>query len=384
MKNRKGQLGYIDVRMTRDNRKMARIRYWEDVAGQHKRKRRSTEWQDVTDWSDQQIQLWRMQVIAEAGVQDPKKPIPSEVDFESHAIAWLEQNLTRYKKSFRKSLVMFVHRYLIPAFGAMPIEEITGPVVNKWVGSVRLQNGAAPSRQTLRHLVKTLQIIVGKPFASREIRYPADARPKRRIYCPTDEEVRNIVSRAKGVYRVLFAMAPSTGMRAGELYGLHIEDIDFEHGCILVRQSFSGGEMQSPKTEKSHRVITINPDLVEMIRRYKGERTKGVLLLSEAGTPLHHENVLHRHLHPIQRSLDLPRFGMHSFRHYSVSYCIRHGMSFDDVRLRHGHGSEEIMRLYLHLAPGHDARVLRMIPNIAAEVGPSVGPSNIVQLRQAV
>ena len=28
--------------------------------------------------------------------------------------------------------------------------------------------------------------------------------------------------------------------------------------------------LQSPKTEKSHRVITINPDLVEMIRPYKG------------------------------------------------------------------------------------------------------------------
>jgi len=86
----------------------------------------------------------------------------------------------------------------------------------------------------------------------------------------------------------------------------------------------------------------------------------------------------------IQRSLGLPRFGMHSFRHYSVSYCVRHGMSFDDVRMRHGHGSEEIMRMYLHLAPGHDARTLRMIPNIAAELGPKVGPSKVVQLRQAV
>jgi len=33
------------------------------------------------------------------------------------------------------------------------------------------------------------------------------------------------------------------------------------------------------------------------------------------------------------------------------------------------------MRVYLHLAPGHDARVLRMIPNITAELGPNVGPS---------
>ena len=126
-----------------------------------------------------QLQLWRMQVIAEAGVQDPRKPIPSEVNFGSHAIMWLEQNLPRYKKSFRRTVAMFSHRYLIPAFGAMPIEEITGPVVNKWVGSVRLQDGSAPSRKTLWHLIKTLQVISGKRFTAREIRLPADARPKR-------------------------------------------------------------------------------------------------------------------------------------------------------------------------------------------------------------
>jgi len=44
----------------------------------------------------------------------------------------------------------------------------------------------------------------------------------------------------------------------------------------------------------------------------------------------------------------------------------------------------EIMRMYLHLARGHDARTLRMIPNIAVELGPSVGPSKVVELRQAV
>ena len=179
----------------------------------------------------------------------------------------------------------------------MPIEEITSPVVNKWVGSVRLQDGATPSRATLRHFIKTLQTIIGKQFG-REIRYPADARPKRKIYCPTDEDIEKIVSNAKGVYRLLLVMAPCTGMRAGELYGLHIEDIDFERGCILVRQSWSKGELVSPKTDRSHRIITIGRDLVELIRRYKGEREAGILLLTEASTPLHHDNVLHRQFAP--------------------------------------------------------------------------------------
>ena len=52
VKNRKGQLGGIEVKMTQSNRKMARIHYWDDVPGEHARKRRDTKWQDVTNWSD--------------------------------------------------------------------------------------------------------------------------------------------------------------------------------------------------------------------------------------------------------------------------------------------------------------------------------------------
>ena len=60
-----------------------------------------------------------------------------------------------------------------------------------------------------------------------------------------------------------------------------------------------------------------------------------------------------------------------------VSYCARNGMSFDDVRLRHGQGSEQIMRMYLHLAPEHDSRFMKMIPNIAIPERPVVGPRKV-------
>ena len=384
MNNRKGQLGYVDLRTTSDGRRMARIRYWDDVPGQHARRRVSTEWRDISDWTDEQLQLWRMQVIAKAGVHDPKKPIPSEVMFKAHAEEWLEENLARYKKSCRGTFELHVRRYLIPAFGDLAVEEITGPMVSKWLGTMTLLDGGLPSHSTRKHIVTALQVVLGRTFGARAIRYPTDARPRRKVFCPTDEQISKIIAAANGVYRLLFAMAPSTGMRCGELYGLHIEDIDFERGCICVRQSFCAGQFQSPKTDRSWRMITVSPELIDMIRKYKGDRTSGVLLLSASGTPLIHSNVLHRFLHPIQRKLGIQQFGMHSFRHYSVSFCVRHGMSFDDVRMRHGHGSEEIMRMYLHLAPGHDARTLRMIPNFSAEVGPSVGPrSKVVGIRKS-
>ncbi len=371
---RSGQSGTINVRSTKDGRKMARIRYWQDVPGQHARRRASSEWRDITDWTEAALKLWQTQVIARAGVHDPLKPIPSEEVFSVIANRWIDELLPRYKPSCRETMAMHVSRYLVPAFGTQAPEEITGPVVNKWLGSVRLQDGRAPSKSTLKHIVSTLQVILGRTFAKREIRYPANATPAKRVYCPTDTDVLSIIREATGVYRLLFALAASTGMRAGELYGLHLEDIDFTRGCIFVRQSLSLGQLQAPKTERSVRYITITPELTEAIREYAGTRTSGIVLLNSEGNPLHHANVLHRYLHPVLRALSLPQFGMHAFRHYSVSFCVRAGMSFDDVRMRHGHGSEEIMRRYLHLAPGHDRRILGQIPNLVPNVGPNDGP----------
>src|SRR6516165_1903725 len=78
-----------------------------------------------------QLQLWRMQVIAEAGVQDPRKPIPSEGKFESLALEWLEQNLPRYKRSFRRTVAMFAYRYLIPRLGQCRLRKSLG----RWLTS---------------------------------------------------------------------------------------------------------------------------------------------------------------------------------------------------------------------------------------------------------
>jgi len=63
-------------------------------------------------------------------------------------------------------------------------------------------------------------------------------------------------------------------------------------------------------------------------------------------------------------------------------------MAFDDARMRHGHGSEEIMRMYLHLAPATTRGLSRMIPHVVANVGPNDGTKGNVdqfaELRKAV
>lgn len=53
----------------------------------------------------------------------------------------------------------------------------------------------------------------------------------------TPEEVERISEEATGQYNVLFRLAYASGMRAGELFGLHADDFDFVSGTVKVQRS---------------------------------------------------------------------------------------------------------------------------------------------------
>jgi len=66
--------------------------------------------------------------------------------------------------------------------------------------------------------------------------------------------MKSIIEHSQGLYKVLYALASETGMRAGELYGLELTDIDWIRSRIHVRRSVFDGETQSPKSKNAYRV----------------------------------------------------------------------------------------------------------------------------------
>jgi integrase len=50
-------------------------------------------------------------------------------------------------------------------------------------------------------------------------------------------EVSQLVSNADGQHKAVFHLAASTGMRAGELFALRIDDIDFNRRVVYVGRS---------------------------------------------------------------------------------------------------------------------------------------------------
>jgi len=87
--------------------------------------------------------------------------------------------------------------------------------------------------------------------------------PKEQRYFSPDE-MRAIVKAEKGQWRVMFATLACSGVRCGEVFALHVEDLDLANSRIFVRRGIWNGEEVSVKTKRGFRVVTIEPALVHV------------------------------------------------------------------------------------------------------------------------
>ena len=178
-----------------------------------------------------------------------------------------------------------------------------------------------------------------------------------------------------GPLESFYWLAAETGMRAGELCGLRIEDLDLEQCVINVRQTVWRGRFQAPKTVNSIRQFAISPKLASHLRVYLSTWRPNLLNLvfaTKKGTPWDQNLVVKRKLHPLLESLGIRRCGLHAFRHTNGSLMDRLNapMKIRQERLGHAPGSNITLAIYTH-AVGEDDRLLAeqlgemLCPNVA-------------------
>ena len=162
--------------------------------------------------------------------------------------------------------------------------------------------------------------------------------------------VRMRLWRGTGQYRLLFHLAGSSGLRAGELFGLHVEDLKLDRGVVRVRRSVWRGQEVTPKTRKGYRDVLIDSATVQMLREHLGSRTAGRVFQTRTGTPLDTSNVLSEVLYPLCDRLSIPRGGMHAFRHGRISHLQQNGVPSDFTKKQVGHSSLRTTSGYTHFS----------------------------------
>jgi integrase len=141
----------------------------------------------------------------------------------------------------------------------------------------------------------------------------------------TENQARAIIAEAKGQYRVMFAIAAMTGLRAGEILALKVGDFDFKGRLLAVRRSVWRGKLQTPKTVNSQAVLPLPEALAGIAREHVKGLSTPWLFLNSRGHFFIAENVVRQALVPILDKLKIPRCGFHAFRHLHASLLLSTG-----------------------------------------------------------
>jgi integrase len=165
-----------------------------------------------------------------------------------------------------------------------------------------------------------------------------------------------IITAAREPYKTIFALAWHTGLRAGELLALTINDLDFDRKLILPRKQVddSTRQLRELKTRKSKSPVAMAPTLEATLRKYLGtwrQNPSGLLFPNRNGRPRKRQYVVKFGLKPVLRKLGLPMkdVGLHAFRHGLGTALSENGASPKTVQaiLRHT-DIQTTFRYYVH------------------------------------
>jgi len=165
------------------------------------------------------------------------------------------------------------------------------------------------------------------------------------------EDVAKIIAHSEGEQQVFYWLAAETGLRAGELTGLRVRDVEPDR--ITVSQSVWHGRVQTPKTSNALRTIAVSPQLGALLWE-QTERQKGAghdfLFSASTGSPWDASLCRRRRLKPLLRSLEIREAGFHGFRHFNASLLSSLRVPLKVIQERLGHASAGSLTLdvYTH------------------------------------
>src|SRR3984893_2020070 len=220
-----------------------------------------------------------------ARVNDPGYQPECSGSFQALAQEWSEQAFPEMKPSTVLNMTGHLRNHLLPFFGLQQVREIPTRDIDRFFFKLSV------SKKTKKNIFSTLKLILKQGRAWGNVRENVWESSKKigksetEVRAYTDAEVESILSSSTGAKRLFYWLAVETGMRAGELRGLRVCDVDPFKKLVRVRQAVWRGKVQTPKTKNAIRDIPIPVEIVDALRVHIGGRTEGFVFATKHGTP---------------------------------------------------------------------------------------------------
>lgn len=261
--------------------------------------------------------------------------------FDAFADVWERDYLALQKPATQSAARSYLKR-LRAAFGPRDMRSVNTGDVQRLIAA-SLADGLSP--KTVRSVWNTIsqiwQAAHAQGYVDAAMPKPKLPRnPKKRPRFFTLNDTARIIAESKDEERLLYWLLAETGVRAGELAGLRLTDIDGEK--LTVNQSVWHGVAQTPKTDNAVRSIGLSEQLVSLLwgqiaRQHKRGEKHELLFTSENGTPLDMDVFRRRKLKPLLRRLKIEQAAFHAFRHFNVSLLDSLHTPLKTIQERIGH-----------------------------------------------
>lgn len=296
---------------------------------------------------------------------------------------WLDEVVApSVKATTAEDYAQVVRLYITPRLGKVQLDELRTPDIRRWVNALAERYASDTVRNAYARLRSALQVAVTDSLIKRNpasgIKLPSIER--RKPYALTSDEANRLLAAVAG-HRLypLYFLALATGMRRGELLGLHLLNIVLsgERPEIRIREQLQQVNRRlvfvTPKSKSSARNIPIDSMIVEVLRAHfatqqaeqdrLGDAWSDQLLAfpSEVGTPISPRNLV-RHFKAALKRAGLPDIRFHDLRHSAGSLMLADGAQLVDVSKILGHSSVAVTAtIYAHSYEDNKRRAIERV-----------------------
>lgn len=307
--------------------------------------------------------------IAPAPAPKVGKPLKSAVQ------DWRDQIAVNLKPSTVRAAESHLTHHILPRLGLLHLQELNARTLQAFVTTLA---ATGITRKTIENVLQTLfsilrtarlfgsvvpqvkrsDLVLPRTEGGREVRF-LDA-----------VQVGQIIGAAKEPYATMFAVLGMTTVRAGELLGLKVDDLDFNKKIIHIRRSVDSRtkKEQSTKSVASASDVpmpaVLEKRLVQFLLDHQRQNPNNYVFANRIGNCYSVGKVTEYGLWPVQKKLGIERTGLHAFRHGGCSEMLEEGVPLTVVQrqLRHRDARTTLQR-YGHVVD--DAQ--RRATNILAE-----------------
>jgi integrase len=290
-------------------------------------------------------------------------------------------------KSTQDRSMSVYHKYLEPAFGNMPLRDITKLTVQRYVSEMAGWKLSQESKDKVRDVLSSIlgsavsyDLLVKNPAAG--VRLPTPKRGKASKPYITQSDFNTLLESVVEPYATMIFVAVYTGMRISELVGLRWKNVG--QNSITIEERYCRGDWGAPKSDSSNTTVPVNQAVTKRIhrlkavtvqvkagravRRFPAVKAEGpddlVFQSVMKGAPMRDNNILVRHIKPAARAMGLPWVNWQVLRRSFATWLKIKGADIKDAQalMRHSRASTTL-DIYQQFIPESQRRVVDGLVN---------------------